>query len=550
MKIRITRQTILFGILTLAALLRLWNLGTVPPSASLDEASIGYNAYSIVKTGTDEYGVFPIISHRAYDDWRRAIYLYLVVPFVGLFGLNTLSVRLPAALLSILTVWATYRIILLFFSIRLPWSSTVALMGTFLVAISPWHIYISRLGHESNAYLSFFVFGVLFFLKGIKDKKSIVLAAVFFTFSMVSYYAGQVLVPLFVPGLIFLYRKSLISIASHKRILIALCVFVVFLIPIFGNIFSPEALVRFQGTSTFKPEAHSKEFAELVERRNKAVENHDIVGMVLYNRRLFPIKVFLEGYIAHFNVKWLFTNSSHESFKVPNLGLLYAWEIPFILLGMFGFLSSAAIDARIKKLMVLWFFLAPLPAAIATQAPHAMRSYAFLFPWQIFTAFGLIYGFNALEKIKKARVPAFALLGLLSLAVFYKNYYLVFPKEQSRSFQYALAQSVQYVSQEQDKYDRVIFSNKDNLYQSYMLFLFHSHYDPRHYLRGGGTRSGGFAETHTFEKYEFRPIDWNKDSLLKNTLFVGNPNDFPPGTPTLEQFRYLDEKIGVVAVKT
>ena len=90
------RQFILILILALAAFLRLWSFGSVPPSASLDEASIGYNAYSVLKTGVDEFGSFPIVSQRGYDDYRRSTYLFLVVPFVGLFGLNTAAVRFPA----------------------------------------------------------------------------------------------------------------------------------------------------------------------------------------------------------------------------------------------------------------------------------------------------------------------------------------------------------------------------------------------------------------------------------------------------------------------
>src|SRR3989338_4468901 len=57
----------------------------VPPSPSLDEVSIGYNAYSILNTGMDEYGKkFPILL-RAYDDLRPALYTYLVIPFVAVF---------------------------------------------------------------------------------------------------------------------------------------------------------------------------------------------------------------------------------------------------------------------------------------------------------------------------------------------------------------------------------------------------------------------------------------------------------------------------------
>src|SRR3989344_4228507 len=98
-------------ILIIAAALRLWHLGSVPPSLSLDEVSIGYNAYSILKTGTDEYGYrFPLLL-RAYDDWRPASYAYMVMPFVWLFGLSVWAVRLPAALLGTAVIGGTYLLV-------------------------------------------------------------------------------------------------------------------------------------------------------------------------------------------------------------------------------------------------------------------------------------------------------------------------------------------------------------------------------------------------------------------------------------------------------
>src|SRR3989338_9791554 len=91
-------------IIIIALFLMLYQLNSVPPSASLDEVSIGYNAYSILKTGADEYGYkFPLLL-RAYDDWRPALYAYFVVPFIALIGLTPVAVRLPAALMGIAAV--------------------------------------------------------------------------------------------------------------------------------------------------------------------------------------------------------------------------------------------------------------------------------------------------------------------------------------------------------------------------------------------------------------------------------------------------------------
>ncbi len=538
---------ILIAILVLAAILRLWSLGSVPPSTSMDEASIGYNAYSLLKTGGDEYKELPILSHRAYDDWRRATYLYLVVPFVALFDLNVISVRLPAVVLSILTILATYHIALSLFSKRSVFSSNFALLTSFLLAISPWHIYISRLGHESNASLAFLVFGILFFLQGQKDKLRLLFSIIFFTLSLISYYSGQAFIPLFVIGLFFIFREKLLAfVLSDKKIIISFLVLAILLIPIFKEIFSPEALIRFQGTSVFRPEAHLERFNQRLALWSNAINNNDIIGTLVYNKYFFQFQVLAEGYLSHFKPEWLFANSGAQPHKVPNMGLLYLWELPLIIIGFLAIIFSRLLDSRIKKLIFLWLFLAPLPAAIATQTPHAMRSYSLVVVWQIFAAFGLVYILTKLKKFQFITLTIFGLLVLISLVTFYKNYFIVFPREQSNSFHYVLSKAIPYVLSREENYQKIVFSNKDNLYQSYMLFLYYSHYDPLLYQKQGGTKSGGFAESHQFGKYEFRSVDLQKESMEREVLYVVNAKEVTNNQIILKTFNNLD---GVEAIK-
>ena len=106
----------LFIILLLAAVLRLWNLSSIPPGLTPDEASLGYNAYSILKTGKDEYGqVLPVI-FKSFGDYKPGLYVYLTVPFVALFGLTELAVRLPSAMAGIFAAWLLYKIVELLFA--------------------------------------------------------------------------------------------------------------------------------------------------------------------------------------------------------------------------------------------------------------------------------------------------------------------------------------------------------------------------------------------------------------------------------------------------
>lgn len=550
-----------FVIVILAVFLRFYNLSNVPPSASLDEASIGYNAYSIIKTGRDEYGTYLPVLLRAYDDWRPALYVYLVIPFVKLLGLNVLAIRLPSVVLSVATVIAVYFLVKELFpkanKFSLPFwriQFSIGEIATLLLAISPWHIYISRLGHEANAGLAFVVFGILFFFKAIhyntvqyyskRINLFLILSVFFFALSFISYQAEKIFIPILGAGVFFIFRDKILK--RKKELLLGILVSSVFLIPFLKETFSPNSLIRFSATNIF--DASQDRFWKEAILLGRAVENRDILGQVIHNRRIVAVRLLVEGYISHLNPKWLFTNSSSESFKAPNIGLLNLWESPLIVMGIFVLIFSKLVDPKNKKLIFLWFFLAPLPAAIATQAPHAMRSYNFLPTWQIFAALGLTYMFFKLQKLKVLLLLfSFALFVIVSLADIYKNYFIVFPKEQSSSFQYALSQTIPYVLSQQEKYEKIVFSNQDNLYQSYMLFLFHSRYDPWLYRQQGGTKSGGFAETHKFDKFEFRPIEWNKEKKSKNILYIGNPTDFGEEKAIFNGY-YLDKKIGTKVV--
>jgi len=98
MKQLIYSKYLLVLILFIAALLRLGNLGGNPPGLTPDEAALGYNAYSILKTGRDEYGQILPVVFKSFGDYKPELYVYLTVPSVAIFGLTEFAVRFPSAL--------------------------------------------------------------------------------------------------------------------------------------------------------------------------------------------------------------------------------------------------------------------------------------------------------------------------------------------------------------------------------------------------------------------------------------------------------------------
>ena len=513
---KINSKLILISILLVAAFFRFYLLANVPPSASLDEVSIGWNAYSILQTGRDEFKSFLPILLRAYDDYRPALYVYFVLPFVKIFGLDVVSVRLPSVILSILSVLGTYLLVKEFFRKKISPvfnPEVIALCSAFLLAISPWHIYISRLGHEVNLGLSFLIFAVLFFLK-----RRIYLSSLFFILSFLSYQSEKIFIPLLLIGMFFIFKEEILS--MKKKIFLPSVLSLILISPFLKATFEPNALIRFSGTNIFK--ANEARFIEQSKKLQEATSEGDLIGKIIYNRRLVSLQLFSEGYLSHFDPVWLFTNSSGGLHKIPNIGLLYVWEIPFILLGIYLLIKNNFYK-KTKKLIFLWFLISPIPAALTTDTPHALRTFIFLPIWQIFSAIGLVGSVKIFEKYSKVLPYAFSIVVLFSLLYLYKQYFYVFPKEQSASFQFSLSQTIPFVLEKEGSYKKIVFANHDALFQSYMFFLFYSKYDPKLYQDQGGTISGGYSSIHKFSKYEFRNI--HIPSELKGALYVINYND-------------------------
>src|SRR5258706_3112136 len=129
MKFKISSKiVILFLILIVAAVLRFYQLGVVPASPDWDEAALGYNAYSILHTGRDEYGKFLPVILRSFDDYKPALYTYFVIPVIFFTNLSLWATRFPSAFLGVLTVFGTYLLVRELFK-----EDRVALLSAFLL---------------------------------------------------------------------------------------------------------------------------------------------------------------------------------------------------------------------------------------------------------------------------------------------------------------------------------------------------------------------------------------------------------------------------------
>jgi 4-amino-4-deoxy-L-arabinose transferase-like glycosyltransferase len=145
---------LLWAVLVLGAVLRFAALGTVPGGLNSDEASSGVEALSILQTGADLWGNRLPVWFPAWGSGMNALYSYIAVPVVWLFGLSTVSLRAIGAVFGVLTLPVAYA------ATRLHFGRQAALMATFLLAVLPWHVMASRWALDSNLAPLFFTLGL------------------------------------------------------------------------------------------------------------------------------------------------------------------------------------------------------------------------------------------------------------------------------------------------------------------------------------------------------------------------------------------------------
>jgi len=279
---------ILTLIVLLGGFLRIYNLSGSPPSLNWDEAALGYNAYSILKTGKDEYGkVLPVFT-RSFDEYKSTLPLYLMIPSIKIFGLNEFGVRFPSALMG------TLAIVLIFLLAREIFKDErIALISSFVFAIEPWAVHLSRVYQEANTANFFLLLGLLLFLYSQKRHKLLPFSILSFMLSMYTYNANKLLIPLFLIVLVVLNAGNLRQ-YSKKVLKVSLSILVLFLFAFVVLAFTGQALARAGSTNIFIFWPKTQVLQFLIEKHPVS----DFADFLLHNQFFYFIWEVVGRYFA------------------------------------------------------------------------------------------------------------------------------------------------------------------------------------------------------------------------------------------------------------
>lgn len=554
-------RLLLVVILFLAAILRLWNLSSYPAGFTPDEASFGYDAYSIINSGRDQWGESFPLAFRSFGDFKAPLYTYLTIPSIAIFGLNEFAVRLPNAILGVLGVLVVYLLSLelvktqkddKLYTIRyLPY------IAALLFAVSPWNISLSRGAFEANLTTLLMPLGVLAFLKGVKDSRWMLVAAIAFGFNLFSYHSAKLITPLIILILLWSRRKEGTRVLRSAVVRVFGLVLLLFLGLSIFSFFSGSGS-RAGDIGIFNPTGGWEAVAD---RRYEAVKSGlpDITARLFSNKIVYTGSEFVKNYLSYLSPTFLFTQGAGEATygMIPGHGVLYLFELPFIVIGLWNLARGGWKWNSPMTFIAIWILLSPIPAALTKGPGFAANRVAVMMPGiQILSAYGAIILWQKLkdsktEKLKNVVLWAYGAIAVLGILFFLEAYFYHAPRINAPSMSYGWRDVIMEIGVIGDNYQEIVISRAFS--EPHIFVAFYNQWDPSHYQKQAQDWRRYDAQGLLFVdqlgewklgKYTFRDIRYSEDSKLEKTLLVGRARDFPSDTKS--EFEVKDFKGNII----
>ena len=463
----VKKNIFLIFIFFLAFFIRIYSINTTP--LLWDEASLGYNAYSILKTGRDEYGTFLPIIFKSFGDYKPGLYVYLCLPFVYLFGLNDLSVRFPSIILGSLLP------IILYFLIKEinPKAQKAAIISSLITVFNPYNIHFSRGAWETNILTFELVLASYLFFKYINKKniKYLLISSVIIGLSLYTYQAGK-MISLFLVIILFLINLKYLN--FKKYFLYFILPLGLFALPIaYGLLFNSNSN-RLQVVSLFSY-PRSDEESQMIKSETSPIDYQ-----IFHSQPIFFLRNFLTRYFNHFSPRFLFFEGDWQNprHSAPYIGLLLYPSIIFLAIGLFTSLSQIKID-KLNLFFLLWLLVAPFPSALTRDSVQSVRAMSFSVPLIYFISYGIFF---VLNKYRHLFVKLFIVFIYLVSFVYYGDLYLNHMVIKNPvDFLYGYKNAINYVSTHQKNFKDIYIT--DYYGQPYIYYLFYKKYPPSLYQK-------------------------------------------------------------------
>lgn len=479
----------------LGAVIRILYFGSIPGGLNQDEASIGYDAYAILHYGIDRNGVHLPIHLIAWGSGQNALYAYLSMPFILLFGLTPMSVRAVSLIMGLLGMIVFYLI-----SRQLFTSRTAGIVAMFFIAINPWHIMMSRWALESNLFPTLILLSVYMLLKSFQTPKWSYGFTAMLALSLYAYGTAYFFVPIFALGTGFLlfYTRAI----KLRTLLWNAGLFILLALPIFLFIMINRLMLEGITTPFFSiPKLTTPRMDQV-----SSVFSGQLLHTAVSNFREF-IKILISGTDG---LPW---NS------ISPYGYAYPIALPFVLIGLIVMLTSLRNRDRERTgiaIVLLWFFVSVLMAFVTSV--NINRINVIFYPIILLVVAGFLWLSQKVKALGILSAVTFSLFFVLFTTVYFRDY----PEQIGPAFYDSFGEAIQYASEESS--GNIYITDKVNM--PYIYVLFYEQISPHDFLKtvNYANPGGAFQQVSSFGRYGFgNPsiasgenaayIFWNGDTI-------------------------------------
>lgn len=513
---------LILAIVGLGFILRISFLGQFPSGFTPDEASFGYDAYSISKTGADQWGHKLPLVFESFGDYKAPLYGYLDIPFVVLFGLNKVSVRLPNAILGSFAVLATYLLATKLFNKK------VGLVTSLLFAISPWHIMLSRGAFEANLTTFFLPLGLYFLLE-----RKYVLGALLLGLNLFSYHTAKLVTPVVILTFVILYGRDIVTDFKQRK---SGVVFGALILGLFGLMTAYTFLLGAGSRVGERIITQGATEASFLDKTRVASVVGDSVARLFHNKVQITAKRFTENYFSYLSPQFLFTNGPREATygMIPGRGVLFWFTLPLLIVAGKYFYSTSKefSEAKYRKSLALlgvWVLASPIPASLASGVGFSANRVAAMMPAiDIFIGLG---GYLVFEYIKSSKILLYSVIGIivLSFGFFVEDYFIESPIKNSPAMLYGNLEVARYVKENLSNQQVIV---DKSLSEPQIYFAFEQQIDPKFYQSATKTwsyKEDGIPWVDQMGEYKLGNLmfkDISKADIKPGNILIGKPSDF------------------------
>lgn len=517
----------------LISFIYLYRLAEIPDSFSNDEAIFGYNAYSILQTGRDEYGkLLPIIS-ESNGDYKLLLLSYWLVPFVALFGLTEFAVRLGQVI-------ATFAVLTIVFLLVKKISSNfkLALATVLLLSLSPWFIVFGRSACETMISMFFFYLCMYMFLRWYESQKNIWLlfGVICGSVSAMGYYSVWfilVITLLLVMLRNLLVRKNIRTFMFTSSLLFIPLIIIAIALTTSGG-------ARMKQINLLKNSNAQALLEEQIREDQQSLPYS--LTRILHNKIAFYPYYITRQFVQTFNLDFLFFSGDTGGtlYVVPYSGVLHLWYLPFLFIGLYYFFRNWHISYQkiIIPLFIGAIFFAGSLSVYGSPSQRTIMAAPFL-------CFIIAYGIYKAHQQYSTFATYKIIISVGLIAVVYQtggflHQYSTHANVHLPWFRnYADKYMVRAVNHLQNNYQNVVAPET-----SYSAFYFFNKVDPKIAQANSQQRQdikNGLG--HLIRKEAngilLMPIDCPASGKL-NVLYVCSGTNIPQNAHILEEIRYRD----------